>query len=888
MVKRLWVSFLYLIVRGLISIRYRIRVRGLENLNAKTLSKKGGVLFLPNHPAEIDPVMLTMVLWKKFQAHPLVVENFYYLKGAHYLQTLVGAVPIPDLDGMVNKWKQKKIEKVFQFIAEKLKAGSNFLIYPAGRLKRSGEEVVGGASFVHNLVQECPEANIVLMRTTGLWGSRFSRALTGTTPSFGKVVIEAFKIVLKNLVFLTPRREVTIEVEPAPADFPYKSQRLEFNRYLESWFNMRGPEPLKLVSDLFWKESLPKVVTVSAQTGEWSIAPEVEKEIVEKIGVLARRSDITRSLHLSRDLGLDSLDLAQLSTFLEEKYEIPGLVPGELQTVEDVLKAASRTEKKAETSIPQKKWPIEESRPPILPPGGKTLQEAFLKCCDRMDNYVACADELMGVVSYRRIKMIALLLSYQIKKMEGDKIGILLPSSTLSYALIFATLLAKKTPVMLNWTVGVRAIDHSVAISGLKTVISSRRFLDHLNNGDLGCVDDILVLAEDIRATIPFKDKIRALYSTLIKYAGSILKDLDLTDISEDDPAVILFTSGTESLPKGVPLSHRNLISNQTAALSCVKFVPDDSLYCVLPPFHSFGLSVTGILPLMSGIKAYYAPDPTHNHAMSHDITNWKLTLFCCAPTFIKGLFRVSKPEELKTLRYVVGGAEKVTDDLYAYMEKVGGEMLEGYGITECGPIVTLTRPGKPRHGVGTPIPGVELCIVDESGQRLPPDQTGQDGEICILGPSVFHGYLDNPRNPFLELEGRKWYRSGDRGHIDADGSLVLSGRISRFMKIGGEMISIGGLEDELLRLAHEKKWVSEVKEGAHPLAVAIDEKESEKPLIILFTTFPVDKEVVNLALRECGYGRLIKIADVRILEQIPVTGTGKIHYRALDEIVQH
>jgi long-chain-fatty-acid--[acyl-carrier-protein] ligase len=883
MLKKLWVGFIFLVVRGLIGIRYRVRVRGLDQLK---LTRPGGLLFLPNHPAEVDPVILTLALWRKYRAHPLVVEYFYYLKGAHYLQTLVGAVPIPDLDGIVNRWKQKKIEKTFKQIVDQLKSGTNFMIYPAGRLKRTAEELIGGASFVYNLVQECPEANIVLVRTTGLWGSRFSRALTGSTPSLGGVLWEGFKIVLKNLILLTPRREVTIELESPANDFPFKAQRLEFNRYLERWYNLRGPEPLKLVSDAFWKESYPKVMTEKpADTEVWVIDPEVETQVIAKINQLARRTDVTRSHHLARDLGLDSLDIAQLNTFLDEKFEIEGLEPGELQTVEDVLKAISRQEKRV-TSIkkPVKRWPQEDSRPAIAPPPGKTLQEAFLRNCDRMDNYVACADEMLGVVSYRRFKMMALLLKRQIEKMEGDRIGILMPSTTLSYALIFGTLLAKKVPVMLNWTVGVRAIDHCVHISGIKTVISSRRFLDNLSNGDLGSVDDILVLVEDIRSQMSFFDKIYALYGSLIRNADSLLKNY--TAVSEDDPAVILFTSGTESLPKGVPLSHKNILSNQASALSCVKFVPKDALYCVLPPFHSFGYSVTGTLPLMTGLKAYYAPDPTHNHAMSHDITNWELTLFCSAPTFIKGLFRVSKPEALKSLRYVVGGAEKVPDELFAFMKEVGGEMLEGYGITECGPIVTLMRPGQSRHGVGQPIPGVHLCIIDpETGQLLP---LKQDGEICIDGPNVFHGYLDNPRNPFIEIENRQWYRSGDRGHIDADGSLVLTGRLTRFMKIGGEMVSIGGLEEELLKLAHDRKWVSRLEEGAHPLAIAVEEKESEKPLIILFTTFEIDKETVNEALRECGYGRLIKIAAVRKIEQIPVTGTGKIHYRALDEIIQH
>lgn len=210
--------------------------------------------------------------------------------------------------------------------------------------------------------------------------------------------------------------------------------------------------------------------------------------------------------------------------------------------------------------------------------------------------------------------------------------------------------------------------------------------------------------------------------------------------------------------------------------------------------------------------------------------------------------------------------------------------MLEGYGITECSPIVTLTRPKKPRRGVGQPLPGIELCIVSpETCEVMLP---GQEGEICIYGPNVFKGYIGTDKSPFIELDGRRWYLSGDRGHLEPDGSLMLSGRLKRFVKIGGEMVSLGGLEEELLKMAQEKKWIGTVKEDAPPLAVAVLEKNSEKPLMILFSTFDVSKDEINQALLDKGYSTLVKIADVRKVPQIPVTGAGKTHYHALDEML--
>jgi long-chain-fatty-acid--[acyl-carrier-protein] ligase len=307
------------------------------------------------------------------------------------------------------------------------------------------------------------------------------------------------------------------------------------------------------------------------------------------------------------------------------------------------------------------------------------------------------------------------------------------------------------------------------------------------------------------------------------KSPQALLKTLGLDKKKEDDQAVILFTSGTESLPKAVPLSHKNLLSDIRSAFSLVKFYPDDILYGVLPPFHSFGFSVTGVMPSLLGLKIFYAPDPTDAHGMANDIMHWKPTLFCCAPSFTKVLFRVAEPKMLQSIRLFITGAEKTPPELFDYVKKLGPNkiLIEGYGITECGPIVTLDRPEKPPKGVGEPIPGVELCVIDESLKILP---QGKEGEICIRGPNVFNGYLGKSPNPFIEIQEKKWYRSGDRGHIDSDGALILSGRLKRFIKIGGEMVSLAGLEEELVKLSVQKKWVAGMDKGP---ALAISVKDS-------------------------------------------------------------
>lgn len=883
------------VVRFLVFLRYRVTVKGIENLNPSHFKRSGGILFLPNHPAEIDPVILESLLWGKFRPRPLVVEHFYTLKGFKIFMDLVKAMPMPTMDVLANKWRGKKVEKQFHNIAEELRKGGNFLIYPSGRLKLTGMELIGGASFIHKLVQTVPEANIILVRTTGLWGSQFSRALTGSSPNFGKVLWECVKILLKNGILFAPRRDVLVEFSLPPVDFPYQATRLEFNKYLENWYNRYpepGPEPLKLVSYAFWKEELPSVFVATdrpAATDERPVSAKIQQEVATHLASLCGRTanQIDRKMHLSHDLGLDSLDVIQVYVFLDQHYGVTDLLPGDLTTVEDVLQAAAGYKKEREdqeitSPKPSFHWPKEKRQVPQIAEG-ETIHEVFLRSAKRGGSTIAALDALSGPVSYSKLKLGALVLAEKFRKLPGGHIGIMLPASVGADLIILGVLLAGKVPVMLNWTAGVKSLDHSVDLTGLSAVITSGKFLDRLENGDLGKLEEMLRFIEDIRQSVTLQDKLRALVLSW-KGVDALLRKLALTHVKPSDPAVILFTSGTESLPKGVPLSHANILSNQRSAMQTVQLQPEDILYGVLPPFHSFGFTVTGLLPLLAGMRICYAPDPTDSHGLARDIAAWQPTLFCCAPSFIKALFHVATPARLQSLRLVVSGAEKTPQELFDYVKEhlPHAHLLEGYGITECSPVVTLDRLNEPHKGVGKPLPGVEVMILDtEANKPLP---AGAEGEICISGPNVFSGYLGNPRTPFVTVEGKQWYLSGDRGYLDEQSHLILSGRLKRFVKIGGEMVSLGGLEDELLRLAKEKHWTTGQEEGP-ALAVSVWEKETDKPMIVLYTTFAVSKEDVNAALRDCGYGRIVKIAEVRILEQIPLTGTGKTHYRLLDEL---
>ncbi len=899
-----WQKILLKLIQKALALRYDIEVRGLDKIAKKKLKKESGILFLPNHPAEMDPVIIQSLLVKNFFPRPLVVEHFYYAPGMHFFMRLVRAFPIPMVETTANQWKVKQVDKAFETIKEGLEKGENFLIYPSGHLKKTGFEPIGGNSFVHRIIQECPDVKIVLIRTTGLWGSSFSRAITGEVPNFWKEAFSKIKVVLKNGIFFVPKRKVSVEFAIDPEDLPRDGSRLDINKYLENWYN-RYPledgsivteEPLKLVSFARGKEVFPEITYKKEEKPKKSyvfrkkieVPPSIRTSITEKIAELAEvpKENIKDNLHLANDLGLDSLDAANIFTFLDTEYGIRDLKPEMLETVLDVMYVAAGQVKIEERVEPEQtsSWPEEQDRPRIENPDGKTLQEAFLRVCDRMGKFSACADAASGVMSYKKLKLAALIFSDKIRQYPGQYVGIMLPSSVGAYLSIFATLLAGKIPVMLNWTVGVRTLDYAAQMLDLKVVLSSGKFLSKVDSLDMGELEKIIVTLEDIKHSITLKDKLKALYLSFSK-PKALLKKLGLYgSVREDDPAVVLFTSGTETYPKGVPLSHKNLLSNQKSAASCLDFIEDEVFYGVLPPFHSFGFNVTGVFPILAGIKVYFAPDPTNAKGMAKDVFNWKATIFCSAPTFFKNLFIVANPRQLKTVRYFVTGAEKAPKELFEAVERLGPnhQVIEGYGITECAPVVTVTYPNRPRKGVGQPLPNINLCIVNpETDEVLSKNKTG---ELCIQGDNVFKGYLKGAnKDPFIEIDGKKWYRSGDLAKIDDDGNVLLEGRLKRFIKIGGEMVSLNALEEEIYEIAKKNEWIKEVIEGP-ALAIGVNEK-LDKPAIILFTAFFASRDQVNMGLRESGFGRIMKISEVRQLPEIPLNSTGKVHYRKLNEM---
>lgn len=890
---RLLIRFFCWFGRRLLSLRYKIEVRGKEQLTHKHLDLSEGVLFLPNHPAILDPLILVLYFWPRFSFRPLVIEYIYRTPGLYLIMKWLKALPVPNFESSVNELKLKQAEESMDAVVEGLRKKQAFLLYPSGRVKHTGKEVIGGASAVHSLLQKAPQANLVLVRTTGLWGSIFSRAYTSYTPLVRKTAIRSFGILLKNLIFFAPRRRIVLEIETNPLSFPRTTTRVELNRYLEKWYNQYPTpegdrveeEPLMQVSHHFLFSKFPKQMVLltekKAKESRKKVPLEIRQAVFQELAQLAQKpvDEIEESQQLAIDLGLDSLNLAHLIAYLGEHYSVKEVYPEQLQTVQDVLQVAiGEKESYREEEVPDSfAWPEEGGRPSAEAPCGRTIPEAFLISCRRMGDFAACADNLVGVVSYKKLKLMILVLAEKFRAMPGKHIAILLPASVGSYLVILAVLFAGKIPVMLNWTLGAKYLKDTLQQTHSEMVISSWRFLERMSYVEFGEITPKIRFLEDIRKKISLGAKAKAFFCSLLP-SSLLLRVLKLHRIKEEEPAVILFTSGTETVPKGVPLSHRNLLKNQHGAMQCVRLKQSDTLLGILPPFHSFGFSVAGLFPLLAGVRVAFSPDPTDSFALAKAVDRWKATVICSAPSFLKGLLHVATKQQLKTLTLFVTGAEKTPEELFHKVKALGKNkiLIQGYGITECAPILTLNRPNLPIVGVGQPIPGVEIrTIHPETKVPLP---EGKEGEICVRGPNVFAGYLGEVGSPFIEIEGKMWYRTGDLGYIEEKGNLILSGRIKRFTKIGGEMISLGSIEDGLNQafpIGGDK---------IHFAACASEEKEGTS--LIVFTTESTSEKEMNRALKEAGFSRLVKIQRAIQLDEIPLTGTGKIDYRKLQSMI--
>ena len=864
--------FCWILLRLALAARYRLRVNGLERVR----QAKGPVLILPNHPGYIDPFLLFGVLWPALRMRPLVYGGTFRGPTGRFLVLLANALEVPDL-GVASVQARAEVERAVGGIAEGLRRGENFILWPAGHVQRDGAEHIGPARATADLLRQVPEANVLLVRSRGVWGSSWTWAQLSSRPPMIRCILEGLGWIFANLLFFMPRRRVEITLEIVPRSRLPEPRRELLNPWLEEWYNEGlqgvGEKPIWTPYHfLFGRRSFdfpppPKSSGVSLDQVSGDTREGVLQMLEERLG--RPLSDSERRPDVALDeLGLDSLDRMELSLQVERRFGFSG--DEACVNLGQLLALAEGRVERTPTPPAPPEWtrPPAEDGPLIL--RGDTIPAAFVAHVLHGPKDVLAADDLAGALTGERLLVGVLTLSRRLRCIEAANVGLLMPASVGCDVALLALQMAGKLPVVLNWTTGPANLAHAARVMGLTHVVTSKAFADRTGVGVEGTR---YLFLEELKANVGKFELLRTLLA--IRWLpGRIRRAVPIAN--PDSPAVVLFTSGSEKAPKAVPLTHANILACQRAGIEVMGLTRRDVMLGFLPAFHSFGMTVTGLLPLLTGMRVVRHPDPTDAVGLVRKIAAYGVTILVGTPTFVRHILARAGPADLASLRLLVVGAEKCPSSLFERCAELApaASILEGYGITECSPVVSVNPPAAPRHGsLGKALPGVVVRVVDlDAGLPVP---SGRMGMLQVSGPTVFPGYLGhNGPSPFVEEPGRRWYVTGDLGEMDADGYLWFRGRLGRFLKAGGEMVSLPALEEPIARR------YPPTEEGPRVAVEGVEHEGGRR--IVLFATEPIALREANALLLESGLQGVMRLDEVRRVEAIPTLGTGKTDYKQL------
>ena len=440
-----------------------------------------------------------------------------------------------------------------------------------------------------------------------------------------------------------------------------------------------------------------------------------------------------------------------------------------------------------------------------------------------------------------------------------DTVGVLLPNAVAHVVVLFALFQLGKTPAVLNFSTGLRNVLDSAGTAGIRTVLTSRVFVEKANLGEL--VGQLattcrIIYLEDLAKTVSLLDKLTGLYRYFTRQPGAATADSRL----------ILFTSGTEGRPKGVVLSHRAILANIDQASSVIDYSPADRMLNALPMFHSFGLMAGTMLPILGGIELFLYPSPLHFRIVPEIAYDFNATLMLGTPTFLAGYGKVAHPYDFHRLRYVLAGGEKLRQPVRdLWLDKFGIRILEGYGVTETGPVLCLNTPMAVRTGsVGKFLPEIEWRL-----DPVPGIDSG--GNLVVRGPNLMEGYLLYEQG-FHPADD--WYATGDVVSVDSAGYVFIQARLKRFAKIAGEMINLQIVEEAASACFGT---------GLHAAVAAADGRKGER--VVLFTTNSQTKrEVLREYFVQTGHSVLYVPSHIIPIVTMPLLGTGKPDYLGLQK----
>lgn len=495
---------------------------------------------------------------------------------------------------------------------------------------------------------------------------------------------------------------------------------------------------------------------------------------------------------------------------------------------------------------------------------------------------------------YYKALGVAMAVAKRLRRRNERRIGVILPPGPGGVIATLACMLAGVTPVMINYASSRAAFESAVRQAGLQTFITARKFMQKLASFPWP-EEERLILVEDLLRKLPKASLVSNVLMAKIAPAGLICRMFGTDARKDGDEGVLLFTSGSSGEPKGVALTHRMIIAN-VAQCACRITLTDDRFLGSLPIFHSFGLTVTMMLPMLCGHTICAYPNPTDARTLCELTKKHQLNLICATPTFARAMLRRAEPDTFRSVRYFIVGAEKLQPDLEEEFEKrCGVTLLEGYGLTEASPVCctnlpdALPVPGSAfyvpatvKRSIGAAFPGLAVRItdVDDDSKELP---ITEQGMIWFKGANIFNGYIGRPElNREIFRDG--WFKSGDIGRVDLNGFITLGGRLSRFSKIGGEMVPHEGVE-----LAIAQALGLSPDDGVQIAVTGVSDTQKGEALVLL-STLPQhqksseEKEIlsrIRAALAEREMPNLWAPKYLVPVESIPIMGTGKLDLRA-------
>lgn len=501
--------------------------------------------------------------------------------------------------------------------------------------------------------------------------------------------------------------------------------------------------------------------------------------------------------------------------------------------------------------------------------GPATVPEALLETARALPQQVALED-VQGKLTYGRFLVGADVLARQwAARLDRSvtRVGVLLPNVNGLPVVLLSLWCDGRVPAVLNYSTGTATMAACIQLAELTHIITSRAFIERANLDVQPLLKRgiQLIHLEDVRAQVSLGAK----WASLVRMRWAPRRALRSVP-APGATAVILFTSGSEGVPKGVELTHTNILANLRQVLSVTDIQDWDRLFNALPLFHSFGLTVGTLLPLIRGIFTLLYVSPLHYRVVPTVFYDRDCTILLGTNTFLNGYARKAHPYDFRSLRYLFAGAEKLQEaTATAWAQRFGVRVLEGYGATECSPCISVCTPLQPRHGsTGRLLPGMEARLAPVEG-------VADGGRLFVRGPNVMRGYLNADANEAFQALGG-WYDTGDIARLDAEGFLTLLGRLKRFAKISGEMVSLTAVEDALA--------------GAFPryglrcqVAVLSRHDPDKGEVLFAVTNEPkLQLEEVRAALRAKGLPNLCVPREVRHVKEIPKLGTGKVNHREL------